>query len=470
MKKFSIGVFSLTILCFASAARAQGQTVPFQTQVRGWNYDGEMNSIPILTNAVQVSAGLNHGAALLWGGRVENWGYWASLASGEDGLSNIVSLACGELISLAINNDGLLKPWGSYLDRLNAPANLTNLVEVSVDNSTAFNGPGHQIVLKADGTVAAWGVNWGGTNLYNAPPDLTNVVAVAAGFYENLALRSDGSLTILGKIPSGNSSSYAPAPENPLNVIAISTSGSHNLALLENGKVVAWGENQSSQCDVPANLGKVAAISAGARFSLALQEDGKVVAWGDTNIVRNLPSDLRDVIAISAGNGYCLALISHELATSPPVIYAEPKNKKADLHESTYLAAYAVGLPPIRYQWLKDGQPISGATQKFLYFENLAASDYGVYTVEASNKFGSTRSQAVMLNPASSALDIALVPSVRLFGDIGASYLIQFAEAIEPTTDWQAMATITLTNSPQWYFDLSGLGEPRRFYRSQKMP
>jgi len=468
MKKISLFIMSAIIFC--SITLAQDKPVPFRTQVRGWNSQSflELSLIPNaqLTNVVQISAGLQGAAALLWNGKVRAWGGWDYYS---DVLTNINKIACAEFVNLAIDRDGFLKPWGLYDECLNAPAGLSNLVDVSADNSTSFNnGPGHIIVLRADGTVAAWGVDWGNTNMYDIPLDLTNAVAVEAGFYENVVLRSDGSVTIIGGIPDYYNYKYVPPPKEISKAIAISINSGHSLVLLDDGKVIAWGGNNFGQCDIPADLGKVAAISAGVYHTVALLEDGTVVTWGEGGQV--VMKDLRDVIAVSAGNGYFLVLISHELATSPPVIYAEPKSKKADLHQSAYLDAYAVGFPPIKYQWLKDNQPIAGATQKFLYFGNVVPSDYASYTVRVYNKFGSTLSETVTLKPASNALDFALVPSVRLFGDIGANYLIQYAESIEPASEWRPLSAITLTNSPQWYFDLSGLGQSRRFYRSQKMP
>jgi hypothetical protein len=79
-------------------------------------------------------------------------------------------------------------------------------------------------------------------------------------------------------------------------VTAISGGGgfqgaAHSLALLENGTVMAWGENNVGQLgtgtetssDVPVavkGLTGVTAISAGGEYSLALLKNGKVMAWG----------------------------------------------------------------------------------------------------------------------------------------------------------------------------------------------
>lgn len=64
--------------------------------------------------------------------------------------------------------------------------------------------------------------------------------------------------------------------------LAITAGGSHIAALKRNGKVVAWGSNESGITTVPAQaLSGVIAIAAGRNHTLALKSNGTVVAWGD---------------------------------------------------------------------------------------------------------------------------------------------------------------------------------------------
>lgn len=91
----------------------------------------------------------------------------------------------------------------------------------------------------------------------------------------------------------------------------ISGRGGHCLAIQADGTVVAWGGNGAGQCDVPADLAEVIAVSAGGTHSLALKADSTVVAWGDnTKNQATVPEGLCDVIAISAGTDHSLALKS----------------------------------------------------------------------------------------------------------------------------------------------------------------
>ena len=163
----------------------------------------------------------------------------------------------------------------------------------------------HSVVLKSDGTVAAWGTNDAGQT--SVPAGLSDVIAVSAGGYHTLALKSNGTVVAWGS----NSSGQASIPVGLNNVVAISAGKIHNLALKSDGTVIAWGSNSGGQSNVPVGLSGIVAISAGASHSMALRSDGTVVAWGvGFYNYATPPAGLTDVVAISAGEWHSLALKS----------------------------------------------------------------------------------------------------------------------------------------------------------------
>ena len=83
------------------------------------------------------------------------------------------------------------------------------------------------------------------------------------------------------------------------------------VALKSNGTVVAWGGNYQGQTNVPPELTNVVAVSAGAAHALALRRDGTVVGWGWNNYGQtNVPVGLSNVVAIAASRAYNIALRS----------------------------------------------------------------------------------------------------------------------------------------------------------------
>lgn len=281
-----------------------------------------------MTNAVRVAAGLSHSTALLQNGKVvSRWprGYESTRA--PEGLSNVVAVAAGGAINLALKDDGTVAAWGhtSCVEQLSVPADLTNVVSVSAGHRQCF-------ALKEDGTVAAWG-----RYVDSVPEGLQNVIAVAAGgsrFERNLALKKDGTVVGWGEwgkdVPAGLS-----------NVVAIAVGEHHSLALLQDGTVMGWGENSSGEAtgvptDIPPYrasglvrvsgqvVSNVVAIATGNeygltgtynRYSLALKEDGTVVGWGGwsgmTPSNQIVPEGVSNIVAIAAGNGFCLAITTN---------------------------------------------------------------------------------------------------------------------------------------------------------------
>jgi len=75
------------------------------------------------------------------------------------------------------------------------------------------------------------------------------------------------------------------------------------------GQIWAWGDNTYGQLNVPANLTNAIAVSAGERHAVALRADGTLIAWGDNTFGQtNVPPSLTNVVAVDAGYLCSLAL------------------------------------------------------------------------------------------------------------------------------------------------------------------
>ncbi|SFE81662.1 Alpha-tubulin suppressor [Paenibacillus algorifonticola] len=193
---------------------------------------------------------------------------------------------------------GLLTPYGQ------STAYAAQEGMRSVKGVQIAAGANHSVMLKADGTVVAWGLNSVGQA--NVPRGLANVISVAAGSEHSLALKADG--TVVGW---GNNSVGETTVPNELaagGVTAIAAGGGSSLALKSDGTVVAWGDNQYGHLNVPpAAETEVVSIAAGKEFSLVLKSDGTVVAWGQSGAT-NVPAGLSNVVSIAAGSIFAMAL------------------------------------------------------------------------------------------------------------------------------------------------------------------
>jgi len=90
--------------------------------------------------------------------------------------------------------------------------------------------------------------------------------------------------------------------------IAVAAGKWHCLALKSDGSLVGWGYDNHGECNVPAGNDYVD-ISAGAWHSIALKSDGSVVVWGSDNLnqITDKP-DGNDFVAIAAGDWHSLAI------------------------------------------------------------------------------------------------------------------------------------------------------------------
>jgi alpha-tubulin suppressor-like RCC1 family protein len=177
---------------------------------------------------------------------------------------------------------------------------------------------------------------------------VANAIAIAAGSFHSVALRSDGSVwtwgsNYYGMLGSGTTTdSYSPTQVISLTgVVAISAGYYHTLALKADGTVWAWGSNDRGELGNPAvpvwqnyqagystvpvqvsGLTGIAAIAAGKDFSLAVDSNGSVWAWGhnangelgngstsDSNVPVPV-SGLNGVVAVAGGADHSMALRS----------------------------------------------------------------------------------------------------------------------------------------------------------------
>jgi len=193
--------------------------------------------------------------------------------------------------------------------------------------------------------------------------ELTEGVAIAAGYGHSIALKKDGTVWAWGDNSSGQlgngTTENRRIPERVSNlteVIAIAAGQYHNLALKKDGTVWTWGANGDGQLGdgslhmrtVPvqvSGLSHAVFVAAGGYHSLAIQSDQKVWAWGRNweGQVGDSPYDyvttpvpvtgLSGIILLAAGVSHSLALKSNG------TVWAWGRNDDCQLGNSTFQPA-----------------------------------------------------------------------------------------------------------------------------------
>jgi alpha-tubulin suppressor-like RCC1 family protein len=286
---------------------------------------------------------------------------------GGDGNDLVLQWAFRNAHSWGENTTGQLGNTSPTLSRV--PVAVQSVFELAGKTPVALAaGAGHSLMLCADGTLAAWGLNGSGqiginsaTFQVNAPARISGlgalanktVVAIAAGYSHSLALCSDGTIAAwgannYGQLGTGSYQTRATPTAVPAagalagkSVVAIAAGGLHSLAFCSDGSVAAWGDNSHGQLGdgttvtspVPVSVsrsnlanGTIRSIAAGGEHSVAVLTNEGVATWGDnwygqlggggqfatpTLIPKNY-----NLIAASAGGRHTLAISSQGLAVA----------------------------------------------------------------------------------------------------------------------------------------------------------
>src|SRR5205814_1539095 len=84
--------------------------------------------------------------------------------------------------------------------------------------------------------------------------------------------------------------------------------------------------------------------------------------------------------------------------------------------DTVSFSTIAHGTGPFSYQWLKDGAPISGATDNSLSLPTVTASDAGAYSVRVAGRCNSVTNSATLTVNVPTTAD-ALVSRTNCPGD-----------------------------------------------------
>ncbi len=294
-----------------------------------------------LTDIMSSSAGEYHTMAVAENGDVVGWagtGTYCIRNPANDGCINgIVQASVGQANGTLLSEDGRVYTWGHYSGQgYEGESKYPNLVKHPsgtgpLTDIVSVSAGGHfALALSSNGKVYAWGRNpigetgRGTTNEQEVLPaavrirsdnsELTNIVAISAGYRFSMALTADGKVYAWGNNDWGqlgqNTDTFvypsAILVKDSLgtgilsNIVMVSAGGNHAYALDSSGRVLSWGYESNGELGEGANrrrsfplrpqfvvgtdstgeLGDIVSIAAGYEHGIALRRDGAVLAWG----------------------------------------------------------------------------------------------------------------------------------------------------------------------------------------------
>ncbi|MHC1765925.1 MAG: Calx-beta domain-containing protein [Verrucomicrobiia bacterium] len=198
------------------------------------------------------------------------------------------------------------------------------------------------------------------------------------------------------------------------------------------------------------------------RFEVAAMGSGLVYQWRkDGEPISGATQAVLELTAVSPADagaydvvvsGTCGSVVSRAaslLICEPVMITTQPLDQQvcSGTHVRFEVAAMGSGLV---YQWRKDGEPISGATQAVLELTAVSPADAGAYDVMVSEKCGSVLSVPATLTVIDSEPVIAAcAPDLTLPGEEYGANLPDLRAQIVATDTCTPSALLQIDQSPQ---------------------
>ena len=250
-----------------------------------------------------------------------------------------------------------------YLARLNPAGEIqwAQTLEV-VGNADSFSGVGNsRLVLDADGNVA----------LADAYPTSNPNFPIALGAASVPRRPSVGTLvakfapsgTLLWARPLDEKLPFAQDPRN---------ANTRLLALSPNGGLIA--------------IGSLAGGNSSAGYTNAGQRFDEFELVTGNNGTAN-PTDV------------FIARLAANFTPAAPQFTVRPVSQTGLLQDSLTLTGRATGVPAPSYQWLLNGVPVPGGTNRLLTFADLERTNRGSYSLVVSNAYGVVTSEPVGVTP-----------------------------------------------------------------------
>ena len=227
-------------------------------------YESEVSN---LRDIISVSAEIIKTLALRSDGTVVSIGGRDGKEHTVEGWSDIVSISAAGFHTAALRADGTVM---EVVTKIFSDEDVQNVYDVT-DTVAIAAGYDHIVCVQADGSALSVGKQ---TEIF----EWTDIVSVAAGYNYSVGLRRDGTVVASGQNDYGEGD-----VDGWTDIVAVTAGGepftNHTVGLRSDGTVVATGKNKYGQCDV-SGWRNIVAISAGIWQTAGLRADGTVLLAG----------------------------------------------------------------------------------------------------------------------------------------------------------------------------------------------
>lgn len=250
----------------------------------------------------------------------------------------------------------------------------TKILELANQLRETYRTSPYHITMGKSASDFVWGSNGLAANqslILLSAFDLTNDGSYFSAAYANLDY-------ILGRNPLNLSfvTSFGDnSPQNPHHRVSISDNISEPVP-----GILAGGPNPGQQdgCNYSSNLPALSYVDdicsyASNEFAINWNAPFFFTIAGITHVLRNSSENL-------------------------PFIIMQSETELARENESITLTTRVGGMQPINYQWLKNGETISGANEEFLTIDNVTLKDEAdTYKVQISNEKGNIETKVMQI-------------------------------------------------------------------------
>lgn len=223
-------------------------------------------------------------------------------------LGKVRDIATSSSVDCAISETGAIQCWNSFLGPPNWVESINRVPSGEFDSISMAWG-GYSCAKKSNRTVVCWQAF--ATKIVPYPPeDLKNVLSVAVGRDDSkgqsaCAVTREGDVKCWGGLTEK-------VPADLREIVSVTVKSDVACGVQKSGKVRCWGPK--AQVFAVANLKDVVSLSFSWHHLYAVLANGTVQVVESSNPkdrqAERLPEDLRDVVALSLGDGTNFAVTS----------------------------------------------------------------------------------------------------------------------------------------------------------------